>query len=221
MSVAVRSGTNNTRLLEVESTTLAARVVQRPDFADLGHYGVSLVSGTVGAGLAANAEVFHFRLNTSSYIVAVRRVRIWAGGITAFTAGFARFELVPARSWTVDGSGGTAAVLTGNIGKMRTSMSTSSDITARIASTAALTGGTKTLDTASGQGCSSVGGSTTATAGTPIISPMADLFNAADAGCMHPLILDDQEGFIIRATVPATGTWTFGVDVMFEELLAY
>lgn len=221
MSVAVRSGSNSSRLLEVEATSLAARVVQRPDSADVGHFGVSLASGTMAAGLGAAAEVFQFRLDTSSYVVAVRRVRIWAGNLgTAFTAGFFRFELVPARSWTADGSGGTAAVVTGNIGKKRTSMTTMANITARISSTAALTAGTKTLDTASGQGLCSVGGGIPNVAGTSFLSPGVDLLSTGD-GAGHPLLLDDQEGFVIRATVPATGTWTFGVDVDFAQLTSY
>ena len=37
----------------------------------------------------------------------------------------------------------------------------------------------------------------------------------------HPFILAQNEGFNIAATVPATGTWRFSVQVEWEELASY
>lgn len=217
MSVQIRGGTPGV-LAEVEANTLAMRVVQRPDdIGSNGHYSMSLASGVMAAALAANAEVFQFRFAHVSNVCLIRRVRIWAGGIAAFTAGVTQFSLWAARAWTADGSGGTAGTLTTNNAKLRTSFATTSNITARIASTAALTAGTKTLDA---QGLTSVGGSVTATAGDKIISPSVDILDMDD-GNMYPLTLINQEGFVIRATVPATGTWSFGVDVHWVERTAY
>jgi len=51
-----------------------------------------------------------------------------------------------AKSFSAAGTGGTAATITGNNGKMRTSMGTTLLGEARCASTAALGAGTKTLD---------------------------------------------------------------------------
>ena len=87
---------------------------------------------------------------------------------------------------------------------------------ARIASTAALTAGTKTLDSqALGQYSAAFG---TATSTQWI--PQLDLFHA-DPGGESPLVLAQNEGFVVRATVPATGTWQFGVTVVWTELADY
>jgi hypothetical protein len=86
----------------------------------------------------------------------------------------------------------------------------------RIASTAALTAGTKTLDTQPiGQYSAAFG------TGTSIQwIPQFDLFHI-DPGGEAPLVLATNEGFVIRATVPATGTWQFGVTVCWAEVTAY
>jgi hypothetical protein len=35
------------------------------------------------------------------------------------------------------------------------------------------------------------------------------------------LLLAQNEGFVVRATVPATGTWQFGVTVVWTEVASY
>jgi hypothetical protein len=45
-----------------------------------------------------------------------------------------------------------------------------------------------------------------------------DLF-ALDVSGEWPLVLVQNEGFIIRATVPATGTWEFGVLLEWSEIV--
>lgn len=207
---------NGGTIAEVESNSRAVRVTNRPlDPGALGAYGLQLESGTMAAALAASAEVFQFRWTQATPCV-VDSVQIWAGGITAFTAGFCSFKLRVARAWSADGSGGTAATLTGNNGKMRTSHATSIAGAARIASTAALTAGTKTLDA---QGIGSAGGSVTATAGDKLLGQREELLNAGNL--LYPLVLAQNEGFVITATVPATGTWSFGVNVRWSEVSAY
>lgn len=202
---------------EVEANSRATRVTNRPlDPGALGAYGVQLESGTMAAGLAANAEVFQFRWTSSTATCVVDSVQIWAGSITAFTAGFCNFKLLIARSWSADGSGGTAATITGNNGKMRTSFATTTVGAIRISSTAALTAGTKTLDS---QGVGSAGGSVTATAGDKLLGQREELLNAGNL--LYPIALAQNEGFVIRATVPATGTWTFGVNVRWTEVSTY
>jgi hypothetical protein len=37
----------------------------------------------------------------------------------------------------------------------------------------------------------------------------------------QPLQLANNEGFVVQATVPATGTWTFSVQVCRDEVSAY
>lgn len=209
---------NSGTVAEVEDTTRALRVVKRPiDYGTLGIYHLALTSGTMAAGLAAGSEVFQFRWTDATNLCAVKQIRISAGGTaTAFAAGAALIDAIMARSYTASGSGGTAATLSGNNAKLRTSMGTSLVGDARISSTAALTAGTRTLDA---QAFASVSSSVIATAGTPIMPP-TDLLFAPDES-EHPIILAQNEGFVLRATVPATGTWTLSVQVKWAELAAY
>lgn len=215
MSLQVR-GYSNT-LVEVDSTSRALLAEPRPTQHGAGHYEVAMVSGTMAAGLGAGSEIWQFRWTDASTVALIRSVRLWAGGITAFTAGFASFRLSFATSFTVAGTGGNTATLTGRNGKLRTSMSTTALSEIRCASTAALTAGTKTLDA---QSLRIVGGSTTATAGTVILPP-TELLNSSAGDPDHPIVLATNEGLAIICTVPATGTWTFGVDVDWVERASY
>ncbi len=176
-----------------------------------------MASGVMAAGLAAGAEVFQFRWTDATRVGLVTKVIIdGAGGIAAFTAGVTRFDAVIARSWSADGSGGTTATITGNNQKMRTSMGTTLLGSTRISSTAALVAGTKTLDSqAIGNAVASVG----VVAGDPVMPPSILIHH--DAGSSCPLVLAQNEGFVIRATVPATGTWTFAVTVEWVELTSF
>lgn len=183
--------------------------------AHFGIYNKALTSGVMAAGLAGNASVWQFRWTHATNLCIFRRLIISAGGITAFTAGVVAFNLFPARSFTASGSGGTAGTLTGNNGKLRTSMGTTLVGDIRIASTAALTAGTWTLDTDPIGGAT---GSTTATAGAVLMPPTA-LFDHTVA--TYPLVFAQNEGLNLQATVPATGTWTFSVQAEWEELTKY
>lgn len=136
--------------------------------------------------------------------------------LTAFTAGNALFEAVVARGFSVSDSGGNAVNLTGNNAKMKTSMGSSLVTDMRISSTATLTAGTRTLDASA---MASVNFTVTTTAiasqlqgGTLLFSP---------DGNEWPLVLVQNEGFIIRATVPATGTWTGYIQIRWEEVTAF
>lgn len=195
------------------------RTTLRPlDHGAFGSYRLSLLSGTMAAGLAANSEVFQFRWSDATRLCVVTSI-IWdglSGSATAFAAGFGKVDVLIARSWTADGSGGTAATLTGNNQKVRTSMGTPLVGAVRIASTAALTAGTKTLDAQAIAQYSAAFGTATSTQWIP----MVDLFHA-DAGTESPLILSQNEGFVVRATVPATGTWQFGCTVTWTEVSSY
>lgn len=201
------------------STFRALRATLRPiDYGAFGSYRLSLLSGTMAAGLASNSEVLQFRWSDATRLCVVTSVIFdgLSGSATAFAAGFGRIDMTVARSWTADGSGGTAATITGNNAKQRTAMGTTLLGAARIASTGALTAGTKTLDSQPvGQYSAAFG------TGTSIQwVPQFDLFHM-DPGGESPLILAQNEGFVIRATVPATGTWQFGATVCWTEVAAY
>ena len=77
----------------------------------------------------------------------------------------------------------------------------------------ALTLGTRTPDA---QSIGAMAQGAPATAGYPITPGYVDLMD--QRGWEHPFILVNNEGFILTATVAATGTWTFSVDVGWAEL---
>jgi hypothetical protein len=213
------AGATSANIAEVEAASKALRVTPKPvDYGSLGIYSLGAASGTMAAGLAAAAPIYSFRWGNASNLAVIKRVVISAGNTaTAFTAGIVTFNLFIARSLSASDTGGTSILPSGNQNKCRTSMGTTLLTDCRISSTAALGVGTRTLDT---NPAGSVTVSEPATAGTTIIGPKdGDLFRA-QAGD-YPLVLAQNEGLVIQATVPATGTWTFSVTCQWEELAAY
>lgn len=211
-------GKDGATQLGVDSQTFAARVTHRPMMVgSRGAYSLSASSGTMAAGLAANSEIFQFRWTSSSLYALLRSVRLEAGSIAAFAAGVGIFGMRMARSWSADGTGGTAVSFGTNDQKKRTSFATTaapSALGVRIASTAALGAGTKTLDANDFAGLAT---GVTATAGVTLLTPGTYLWER-NTGDEWPIVLAQNEGFVIRATVPATGTWTFNVDMEWNEL---
>lgn len=188
------------------------------EYGTLGSYAVSQVSGTVGAGLAANSEIYQFRWTDATRLCVIHEVTLdgVAGSATAFTAGFANITVTIARSWSAAGSGGAAAGLTGNNQKLRTSMGTALLGESRCATTAALGAGTKTLDAAPvGQ----IGFAVGTTASVSYLGQVF-LFNGNPLRG-HPIVLVQNEGIAVRATVPATGTWQFGITVRWSEVNSF
>jgi hypothetical protein len=176
-------------------------------------YSLSHLSGTMAAGLGSDAEIFQLR-NSGTRRMVVHSVSLdgLAGSATAFAAGFAKVALFVARAWTADGSGGTDRTPATDSNQLRTADAISL-ATARGSATAALTAGTKTIDAVAPVGLWSF---STGTAASVIYVPQKTyLFRAADANA--PIILDAQEGLVVLATVPATGTWQFGVTAQWQE----
>lgn len=217
--MAIQIQGNGGAITEVDGTNFRAlRTARRPmDYGALGSYAVTGRTGVMAAGLAANSEIFQLRWTDATRLCVITSVHCsGGGGIVAFAAGVTVMELLVARSWTVAGSGGTAISLATNNQKLRSSMGTSLVNDVRVASTAALTAGTKTLDA---QPMGSIVSSVTATAGTPLW-PAAHLYEMIENDA-HPIILAANEGIVVRATVPATGTWTAAIDVTWMEMAAY
>lgn len=218
---------NSGTVAEVDGTSYRAlRVRATPlDAGALGHYRLSMASGTIGAALAANGELFQFRWTDTTRLCVVQKILISAGANAAATAaGLVTIEAAIARSWSADGSGGTAATITGSNQKTRTSMGTTLLGAARIASTAALTAGTKTLDS-QGIGNVTIGIGT----GAITVAPNFKLIDKVDLleqdGIdQHPIVLAQNEGFVVKngATAwPATMTWGIGITVIWAEVSAY
>jgi hypothetical protein len=133
-----------------------------------------------------------------------------------------QIDTVRASAWTVAGSGGTRPTITTQM-KKRSSMASSlvavGDI--GIATTGALTAGTKVLETTAMAAILASGPITASLNGT-IVTPGTTLRSAEVAHGEHPFVLAVNEGFVVRAVaVPATGTWTFAVCIDWAEVAAY
>lgn len=181
-----------------------------------GAFYVTMKSATMVANASFNnLPIAAFRFVSPSLICLVRKLELSFWNITtAFAAGIASFEAYVARAYTVEDSLGNLAALSGNVGKLRTSHQTAI-AHFRASDTVGLTAGTRTLDAHPFE---------TITVGIPTGDAVAfkgylnnaKLFEDHD----HPLVLANQEGFVIQGTVPATGTWGFNVTAVWDEIEA-
>jgi hypothetical protein len=219
-------GKDGNTQLAVDAENFAARISNRPQVlgASGASYGLSVQSGIMAAGLAANSEIFQARWTSATKLLLLRSIQISASrNTTAFATGQALFRLAVARSWSVDGGSGTPVVFsTNNTNKKRTSfgLSAFSDTGVRFSSTAALTAGTKTIDTNDvGALTAFLSSGATTVPDTFIMPPGSYLWqrNSADE---YPFTLAQNEGLVIRASVPATGTWNYCVQMEWAEVVA-
>lgn len=232
--MAVIEGGVSGALQETDAATLASRTQIRPtDVSSLGSYQISVLSGVMAAGLAGAAPIFSCRWGDATRVLTLRRLAMIARcTTTAFAAGTVLMELLMARGFTASDTGGTSVLPTGNSQKRRTSFGTTLITDLRISSTATLTAGTRTLDAApislirgmtpaahvnypivgKGLGAFVPGASTVAFA-----MDWMDLF-LLDTASEWPLVFVQNEGFIVRATVPATGVWDFGILMEWTEV---
>lgn len=188
-----------------------------PDYGALGVYSLATGTNTMAAGLAALSEIYHWRWADATRVCAILYFGMWAGnGSPAFAAGTVSFLAAIARSWTANGTGGGQATLGGHNQKLRTSMATAiqSGANVRTATTGALTAGTKTIDA---HAFSIKGGSVAATAGTPLVLPSNGVFLDTQGGQMQPIVLAQNEGITVLASVPGTGTWSAGFNIIWAE----
>lgn len=217
---------NGGTVAEVDGTAFRAlRNVNRPvDHGSLGHYSYGGFTGILPAALAANSEIFQFRWTDATRICLINEVKISAVvSTTFFAAGVpVQIDLVKSTGWSAAGTGGTAispAALLKKRTSMGSSLVASGDI--RIATTAALGAGTKTLETVS-MAALAAAGPITASLNGEIIAPGTMLFRAETGDGQHPLTLVQNEGFSVRSVaVPATGTWTCSFSVDWAEVTAY
>jgi hypothetical protein len=216
------------------------RVEVRPsDVGTLGSYQIEAISGSMAAGLGAASPIFACRWGDATRTMLLRRLAFDARILgTAFTAGATLFDFIVARSWTGNYTGGTSILPTGNSQKRRTSFGTTLITDLRISSTGTLTaGGTPTLD---GSAMMNLRGHVSATStSAPLVSAGSGAGTAAVVGAATstytaipqdfftpnwggewPLVLVQNEGFLIRATVPATGVWDFSVTMEWSEVLS-
>jgi len=189
-------------------------------------YRYSGFTGTIGAALGASSEVLQFRFLASTKTLAlVYKIEFEGMGIVAVAtaAGPLGFEMVPARAWTAAGSGGTRIVTTGDNLQMETSLVVSQVNDIGIATTGALTPGTKTLDAnAQGGVLGGIGTGAVTIYGPTGVVPPGHMLNATEGGDM-PLVLANQEGFVVRTTHvgPASLTYVARFSVAWCEVTAF
>jgi hypothetical protein len=203
---------------EVESATRAMRVTTYPlDPLTLGYYAMAPDNGTtvMTAGLAANSPIFSFRWGNANLCL-LRSIRLSFTTVTAFASGRMDFAAFFARGFTASDTAGTAITLTGNNGKKRTAFGTTLLTDMRISATATLTAGTRTLDA---QPFGRLATNTTVAATSPF--PPGTFLWERDASDEYPMTFAQNEGFVIQATVPATGTWFFSVQVEWMEIASF
>jgi hypothetical protein len=174
--------------------------------------------------LAANSEIFQFRWTDATRLAVIRKIRFSAAvSTTFFAAGVPmQIDVVKSTAWSAQGTGGTG-VTPAALMKRRSNMSNTllgaGDL--RIATTAALGAGTKTLETVSLSNLVAAC-PITASLNGQIVAGGTILWQAEIGDGEHPLVLAQNEGFSIRcAAVPATGTWTAGIGVDWAEVTQY
>jgi hypothetical protein len=187
--------TDPTALASVDKILGALATSARPMEA-AGYYRWSGVTGLV-SGAAANAELFQFRWTDPSNLALLQFIRIRAVLTTAFTT--AQELILQANlinTWSTAGSGGTQVVPSASGLSKRSTFPLSKINEMRIATTAALGAGTKNISDsfAAQHGWAGAVGAT-------VIDMTVDLKNAAD----HPIVLQQNEGFVIRNGVTAMG----------------
>ena len=223
--MAIQFQGNGGVVAEVDGTSFRAqRATLRPlDHGSLGHYSLGVGSGILPAALGANSEIFQFRWADATRLCVINRVTISAiVSTTMFAAGVpVQIDLVKATAWSVAGTLGTAispAALLKKRTSMGSSLIASGDI--RIATTAALGVGTKTLE-GNALALLMAPGPITGALNGQIIAPGTPLLNTVP-GEDHPLVLAQNEGFVIRSVaVPITGTWMATVQVDWTEVAAF
>jgi hypothetical protein len=210
---------NSGTVAEVESASRAFRMTPRPtDVGALGSYSALSSSGTFTAGLTAASLVYAFRWTDASNLSLVRAVKVGIANTTGFTAGLGLLEMIAARSYTVaDGTGSTQLVYTAAKSNARKTAFSTPTADIRISTTAAISGGTRTLDT---QPLFAYRFPVAVTANSNIIAPYTQIWNP-DFDGEWPLVLAQNEGFLLRATVPATGVWTLDVNVEWTEIASF
>jgi len=203
----------------------AQRTAARPlDYGTRGHYSIGAITGILPAALAANSEIFQLRWADTTRFCVVRRVSISASvSTTFFAAGVpVQVDLIKSTAWTVQGTGGTDIAPTTFLKRratMASSLIAAGDM--RIATTAALGAGTKTLEGLS-ESAVVAGGPITASLNGTIFPPGTMLLDADVGSGDHPVVLTANEGLSIRSVaVPATGTWTLAVRVDWAETASY
>lgn len=218
MAISLVGGTS-LAVADVDSGGQALKtILKAPSYGSGGFFHLTSKSGTMAAGLGANAPIYAFRNASASLVCVVPRIKIsaWSLG-TGFAAGLGTFEIFRAAAWSAADTGGVTDTITTNNAKLRTSMASIAALAEiRHSSTATLTAGTRTLDI---QPLESLNVNVPVTTNWAFVPSPTNFFDKRVGE--YPLVLALNEGFVIQATVPATGTWTWAITTEWGELSSF
>ena len=216
----IQSGASSANLMSVDQTFGAAHVTLRPP-QQTGTYQVTAISGALTA-VGAGTPVFSMRWAPgTSALCLINSVSVSSTITTAYGAAQEmEYGLYVGRSFTASDSGGTAVSLSGSNQKLRTSMSTSlfaSGGDVRVSSTAALTAGTRTLDSQP-MGANSFWATTLGSIYQNVNIPLFDRQPGE-----YPIVLANNEGIVVNNIVAmgATGVVKLLVTVNWTEVDTY
>lgn len=194
------SGGNENVMAQVDSLFQALRVSLRPvDYTqgnDIGgHYYFETATGAL-TGVGANGPIASIRNGDSKFTTLLLRLSLWYYITTAYTtAQMNDFELIRATGWTVADTGGTIVTPA----KKRNEGMAAPKTSINVATTAALSAGTRTIDS-TGVRVAVDGPPNVAIPTATLAVPRTELplYDFKEHGG-HPLALDYQEGLIVRA----------------------
>jgi hypothetical protein len=148
------------------------------------------------------------------------RLAVGAGLTAAFTTGqFLDFEAILARAYTVNATAGTQITPSPGSQRMRTATMAPSLLASegeiRVATAAAITAGTQTLDSA-GFAYGQIPGNAAGAAGS------IELYNWRELG-KHPIVLAMNEGIVVRmpTVMSAAGVGKAGITMEWAEVAAF
>jgi hypothetical protein len=172
-------------------------------------------SGVMLAGLPANAPIYSFRWSSATALALLWRLRLVAWSNTRYAGGVASFDVFAARNFTANDTAGTSANLGGENNQLRTIMA-SGAATILYSGTAALTPGTRTLDAAPLDSrtinCATV-------ANTMFPGSPTSIFERLQGE--HPLVLAQNEGLVVQASLPSDGAWKYSLTAEWAEVAQY
>lgn len=222
MSVQIL-GTNATNKWKVDPQTSGQITPYHPDITGNGAYRIAAASGLItgiAAGTATAGHIFAARWNNVSKLALVTYFRARWSTIAGFTAAQeVGLDLYIARSYTASHTGGTALTLTGNNAKKRSSQATTNFADMRISATGALTNVATTLDAQPiAYGCVSE-----LATGATIPKLSFDIIYELDDTSMHPIVLSQDTGLVLRNTIlmGAGGTARVSIEMEWMEVDSY
>ena len=208
-------GVSTSTICDVDAGFKAQRVSIRP-IESTGWVSVGAATQAI-TGAAINQPLFSLRNLAASSLI-IRRIGIGATTVTAFTAPqLLEYGLIMCRNFTVSDTGGLQIAFSGSNAKVRTASSTVSSVDCRIATTAALTGGTKILDS----NALSINHIYSAAVGSSLPSSLNNMYYSDTAS--YPIIIAQNEGINILnlAAYGAGGAVKVYVNIEFAEAATF